>query len=107
MRAVPLLSALALLAACTGSGRPVGDSVNERLARTVVTPVLQNYMPTPQAQAATDCVIGQATPMELHNLAKDFGVRAGTLTVQNVATILRRPATAECLRARGIGPIAG
>jgi hypothetical protein len=51
--------------------------------------------------------MANASPGEIRALARDVGTRAGTLTVQNVATILRRPATAACLRARGVGPVAG
>lgn len=98
-----LLPLALLLAAC--SPQTVADNVNRRAARSVVVPVLQNYMTAPQAEAAADCVIVNATPAELAALARDVGVRAGSLTVQNVVTVVRRPATGECMRARGVGPV--
>ncbi|MDR0810086.1 MAG: hypothetical protein LBE86_13335 [Gemmobacter sp.] len=100
-----LITSLLLAAAC--SPQSLADSVTRKAARSVVVPVLQNYMPAAGAEAATDCVMANASPSEINALARDVGVRAGTLTVQNVAAILRRPATADCLRARGLGPVAG
>lgn len=100
-RLLPL--ALIVVAAC--SPQTMADNVNRRAARTVVVPVLQNYMTAPQAEAAADCVIVNATPAELSALARDVGVRAGTLTVQNVVNVVRKPATGACMRARGIGPV--
>lgn len=100
-----LIASLLLAAAC--SPQTLADSMSRKAARSVVVPVMQNYMPAPRAEAAADCVMANATPAEINALARDVGVRAGSLTVQNVATILRRPATAECLRARELGPVAG
>ncbi|MBT9247574.1 hypothetical protein KM031_13930 [Gemmobacter fulvus] len=104
-RLIAPLLLLTALAAC--NPQTVAQNINTRAARSVVVPVMQNYMTAPQAEAAADCVIANASPAELQGLARDVGVRAGTLTVQNVANILRRPATASCMRARGIGPVAG
>lgn len=100
-RFVPLALILGTLAGCASSNA-ISDSVNRRAARSVVVPVLQNYLTAPQAEAAADCVIANATPAELGSLARDVGVRAGTLTVQNVIGVVRRPATGACLRQRGV-----
>ncbi|RID92513.1 hypothetical protein D2N39_07685 [Gemmobacter lutimaris] len=104
---MPRLALACLLLAAACSPQAMADNVSARAARSVVVPVMQNYMAAPQAEAAADCVMANASPGEIRALARDVGTRAGTLTVQNVATILRRPATAECLRMRGIGPVAG
>lgn len=90
----------AALAAC--SPQTLTDGVTDRAARAVVVPVLQNYMTAPQAEAAAGCVLANADSAEKRALARDVGVRAGTLTVQNVTNIIRRPATGACLRTRGI-----
>ena len=90
----------AALAAC--SPQTLTDGVTERAARSVVVPVLQNYMTAPQAEAAAGCVLTNADMAEKRALARDVGVRAGSLTVQNVTNIIRRPTTGACLRARGI-----
>lgn len=100
-RIVTIALIAASLSACAANNS-IADSVNRRAARSVVVPVLQNYMTAPQAEAAADCVIANATPAELGSLARDVGVRAGTLTVQNVVGVVRRPATGACLRERGI-----
>ncbi|SEN93075.1 hypothetical protein SAMN04488103_109108 [Gemmobacter aquatilis] len=102
-----LLLPLCLLALTACSPQTLADSVNRKAARTVVVPVLQTYMTAPQAETAADCVMANASPAEMAALARDVGTRAGTLTVQNVVTIVRRPATGACMRAAGVGPIAG
>ena len=99
------IATLALIAAAlTGcaASNSIADGVNRRAARSVVVPVLQNYMTAPQAEIAADCVIANASPAELGSLARDVGVRAGTLTVQNVVAVVRRPATGACMRERGV-----
>ncbi|MCJ8140447.1 hypothetical protein [Falsirhodobacter halotolerans] len=102
MRAVALL-ALAALTACTS----VTDSVTRRAAKSVVNPVLAQYMPSGQAAAATDCVITNASSAELGALAQDVGTRAGTSTVQTVMGIVTRPATTQCLLAQGLPTLPG
>ncbi|WP_151718736.1 hypothetical protein [Gemmobacter serpentinus] len=99
-RATLIVLTGAALAAC--SPQSLTDGVTERAARSVVVPVLQNYMTAPQAEAAAGCVLANADMAEKRALARDVGVRAGTLTVQNVTNIIRRPATAACLRTRGV-----
>ncbi|WP_162528168.1 hypothetical protein [Gemmobacter caeruleus] len=98
--ALLLLAALPLAAAC--SPQTITDNVTDRAARSVVVPVLQNYMTAPQAEIAADCVLSSAAPAEKRALARDVGVQAGSLTVQNVTNIVRRPATGDCMRARGV-----
>ena len=53
-------------------------------------------------EIAADCVLGNADIAERRALARDVGVRPGTLTSQNVTNIIRRPGTGACLRSRGV-----
>ncbi len=98
---------LSLFAVAACSPQVVADNVTDRAARAVVVPVMQNYMPAPQAETAADCILQNASIEERRALARDVGVRAGTRTVQNVVSIISRPGTGACMRARGIGPIGG
>ncbi|WP_045387463.1 hypothetical protein [Falsirhodobacter sp. alg1] len=98
MRNAALITFLALLTACTS----VQDSVARRAARSVVNPVVAQYMPSGQATAATDCIINNANAGELSALSRDIGTRAGTSTVQTVMGIIARPATTQCLVSQGL-----
>ncbi|NUB44381.1 hypothetical protein GEU84_008300 [Fertoebacter nigrum] len=92
------LPALLLLAAC--NPQDMADSVARRAAKSVVVPVVQQYMPAPQAEGVANCVIDNASAGEISSLARDVGTRAGTSTVQTVLAIARRPATTQCLLAQ-------
>ena len=86
--------ALVALSACT--------QINTRAAETVVRPVVSKGLTGAQAEVATQCVISNATPTELAELARDVGVYAGSLTEQRVLEIIKRPATSACIAsARG------
>ena len=100
LRAPLALLALTGIAAC--SPQSLANSVTDRAARSVTVQVLQAYMTAPQAEIAADCVLGNADPAERRALARDVGVRPGTLTSQNVTNIIRRPGTGACLRQRGV-----
>ena len=95
--------ALAVLAAC--SPTDVADKVGRRAAETVVLPVVSRNLPGPAAQAATACIVGNATAAEVQALARDIAVEAGTLTVQTIAAIAARPETLACLTAAGLPPL--
>lgn len=90
----------ATLAAC--SPQDLADSVGRQAASTVVLPVMQQDMPTPQAQRATDCIIGNASAAEIQALARDVAVVAGTLTEANIRAIALRPGTQTCFASNGI-----
>lgn len=100
MRGAALASCALALAAC--SPQSVADSVARQTARTVVLPVVEQYMPGPAAQGVTTGIIDNATAQELSALSRDVGVRAGTTTVQNVVTIATRPDTIRCLQTSGL-----
>lgn len=92
-------SALAL-GACTTTN-PM-DALARASAKSVVLPVVQQRLPGPQAEAVAVCVIDNANAAELASLARDVGTRAGTTTVQTIATILQRPDTVQCVLRAGI-----
>jgi hypothetical protein len=94
----PLLAAL-LLAAC--SPQQFADDVTRQAAESVVTPILDDYMPPAQAAGATTCILDNARPEEIRALARDVAVQAGTTTVQNVLNIATRPGTITCLASIG------
>jgi hypothetical protein len=96
-------AALIVLSAC--SPQDVADTVTRQAAETVITPILDDYMPAPQAKGATVCILDNATPAELQGLARDVAVLAGTTTVQTVLAIAARPATQACLASVGAPPV--
>lgn len=100
----PLLASLLLLTACV-STNPV-EAVARASAKSVVLPVVQQRLPGPQAEAVAVCVIDNANTDEIFSLARDVGTRAGTSTVQTIATILQRPATIQCVLRAGIPGLA-
>lgn len=97
-RFLPL--AVLTLAAC--DPQAMADSVGRRAASSVVLPVMQQGMASPEAQRATDCVVTNASADEVKALARDIGVVAGTLTKANIRTIAVRPETQACFAANGI-----
>ncbi|MFN4157717.1 MAG: hypothetical protein ACK4GO_04855 [Gemmobacter sp.] len=94
---------LICLAAC--DPQAAADNVARAAARSVVVPVVGQYLPGPAAETAAICVIDNATSLEIQSLARDVGTRAGTSTVTTVLAIAQRPATLQCLLSRGVGPI--
>ncbi|WP_323005560.1 hypothetical protein [Pseudorhodobacter sp.] len=95
---------LALLAACT-TVNPV-EQIARSTAKSVVLPVVQQRLPGPQAEAVAVCVIDNANTDEIMTLAKDVGNRAGSRTVQTIATILQRPNTVQCVLGAGLPGLA-
>jgi hypothetical protein len=102
---IRLIPVVLLLSACTGQMNPIEATVRAT-AKSVVLPVVQERVPGPQAEVVTGCIIDNATRDEAVELARDVGNRAGTSTIQNIAAILRRPATLQCVQRAGIGGLA-
>ena len=96
--------ALILLAAC--SPQDMADQVGRRAAESVVIPVMSTRMPSGLAQAATTCIVQNASAAEVQALARDVGVVAGSLTKSNIGTIAARPETQACFAAAGV-PMVG
>ena len=99
MRALAVF-ALLITAAC--NPQQMADSVARRAAKSVVVPVVQQYLPAPQAEGIANCVIDNANAGEISSLARDVGTRAGTTTVQTVMTVLQRPGTRDCVTRAGL-----
>ncbi|MBN2629363.1 MAG: hypothetical protein JXR75_02345 [Rhodobacteraceae bacterium] len=97
------LGCVALVSAC--DRQQVADSIGRKAAASVVLPVVQNAMPTPVAQKATDCIVRNATAAEVQALMRDVGVVAGTTTKANIRAIAIRPETAACFAASGVPPV--
>lgn len=105
MRAAAFATACVLaLSACTTTN-PV-EAVARASAKSVVLPVVQQRLPGPQAEAVAVCIIDNATTTEIMSLARDVGTRAGTTTVQTIATILQRPNTMQCVLGAGLPGLA-
>lgn len=100
-----IVASALMLAAC--SPQTVADNVARSAARSVVNPVVAQYMPSGQAEAATNCIIDNADAGELSTLARDIGTRAGTTTVQIVARVASRPSTMQCLGSQGLPALTG
>lgn len=104
-KALSALVAISLLAAC--DPQVVADKAMRRTAETVVRPVLARELPGNAAEAATQCVLDAASPEEIRALARDVGVEAGTLTVQNIRNLATRPSAAACFARSGVPPLKG
>jgi hypothetical protein len=98
-RQIALIFVTTGLAAC--SPQQFADDVTRQAAESVVTPILDDYMPPAQAAGATRCVLDNASPDEIRALARDVAVQAGTTTVQNVLNIATRPGTLQCFATIG------
>lgn len=101
MRAALMLVLVPLtLAAC--SPQDMADKIGRRTAETVVRPIVDNRLTGPQADAATRCVVQNASAAEVQSLARDVGVYAGTSTEAVVWAIVARSETQSCLAAAGV-----
>lgn len=101
--ALPATALLLAVSAC--SPTDVADKIGRRAAETVVLPVVSRYLPGPQAQGVTRCIIDNASAAEVQTLARDIAVEAGTSTVATVMAIAARPETAACMTAAGLPPL--
>jgi hypothetical protein len=101
MRGLALTMACVLAVSACTTTNPV-EAVARASAKSVVLPVVQQRLPGPQAEAVAICVIDNANTNEIMSLARDVGTRAGTTTVQTIATILQRPNTLQCVLGAGI-----
>lgn len=103
MRTALFGAALVALAAC--SPQEMAGKVTARAAETVVRPVVARDLTAAQADAATACILANASPAEVQGLARDVAVEAGTVTEANIRAIAARPATVACLAAAGLPPL--
>lgn len=99
-RFAPLALIALTLAAC--SPQDMADKIGRRTAETVVRPIVDDRLAGPQAEAATQCVVQNATAEEVQALVRDVGVYAGTSTEATVWAIVARSETQSCLAASGV-----
>ena len=97
------LMAMLLVAAC--SPTDIADKVGRRAAESVVMPVVSADMPAGPAQAATNCIVANATAAEVQTLARDVAVVAGTSTKATIRAIALRPEAQACFNANGVPPV--
>ena len=100
MRGAALIVASLALTACDPT--QVADKVGRRAADTVVRPIVADYLPGPQAEIATRCIVDNASADDVKALAKDIGVGAGSRTVATVFRIALQPGAASCMAAAGV-----
>jgi hypothetical protein len=91
---------LLALAAC--SPQTLADQVGRRAAESVVMPVMAQSLPSGPAQAATTCIVENASAAEVQALARDVAVVAGTLTKATIRAIAQRPEVLACFAAQGV-----
>jgi hypothetical protein len=96
------LVVLSVLSMTACSPQQLADNVTRQAAESVIVPILEDYMPAPQAKGASVCILDNATPDELRMIARDVAVYAGSSTVQNVLAVASRPATLACFRTIGV-----
>lgn len=102
----PLLGLMLMTGLCACDLAEMADKVGRRAADSVVLPVVSRSLQGPQAQAATQCIVANASAAEVQSLARDVGVEAGTSTVATIAAIASRPDTRDCLGRAG-APLGG
>ena len=91
-------------AACTPQQQ---DELARDAAKQAVRPVIQERLPGVPAEAATDCVIDNATASEILSLAADAVTGPTANTVEIVSDVLSRPETLTCLATEGLPPLLG
>ncbi|WP_224825368.1 hypothetical protein [Cognatishimia sp. MH4019] len=104
MRIAAAVFASVVLVGCdTG----IGDSVARETARSVVKPIVAQYLPGPGGEAITDCVIDNASGAEILQLARAAATGPDDSTVQVVLDISRRPDTINCISRDGLSAVLG
>ena len=100
---IRLLPVVMLLAAC--DPQQLADQVGRRAAASVVMPVVSADMPAGPAQAATTCIVQNASAAEVQALARDVAVVAGSSTKATIRAIALRPEAQACFAASGVPPV--
>ena len=97
---IPALAALLGLSACGDDG--LADQLARKEAKDAVRPVLTQRFPGVPLEPATDCVIDNASAVEILKLAKAGVTGLGPEETQLVVEIATRPETIECLLKNGL-----
>jgi hypothetical protein len=106
MRHYGIITVIAVaLAAC--NPMELADQATQRAANAVIVSVLSQELPAPVANRAAGCIIDAATPAELRAIAADFGVSAGTQTVENIRNLALRPQAINCFARASVPSLLG
>ncbi|MEL6510814.1 MAG: hypothetical protein AAFQ47_13040 [Pseudomonadota bacterium] len=99
----------AVLAGLTlaGCDTAFGDQLARDAARSVVKPIVAQYLPGPGGEAITNCVIDNASGAEILQLARAAATGPDDTTVQVVLDISRRPETIDCISRDGLSAVLG
>jgi hypothetical protein len=96
--AVAALLAAPVLVACTSAG---GDRIARDAAKSVIGRTVATRFPGVPVGPAVDCLIENATRDEVLGLASDTMTGPTAATTETIFLVARRPATIQCLAARG------
>jgi hypothetical protein len=88
-----------VLAGCTAQQQ---DQIARDAARSAITPVLIERFPGVPLEPALNCVIDNASAVQIRALALDSVAGPTESTVQIVTDIVSRPETLTCLAAEGL-----
>ncbi|MCK0150566.1 hypothetical protein MWU54_11060 [Marivita sp. S6314] len=87
------------LAACSPQAQ---DEIAREAARSAITPVLVDRFPGVPLEPTLDCVIDNASAVQIRALALDSVTGPTENTVQIVSDIVSKPETLTCLAAEGL-----
>ncbi len=99
---IPALAAVMALSACGDDG--LADQLARKEAKDTIRPVISKRFPGVPLEPATDCVIDNASAVEILQLAKAGVTGLGPEETQLVIEIATRPETVECLLKDGLAP---
>ena len=94
-----VLASLVLLAGCSVQQQ---DRIAREAARSAITPVLVERFPGIPLEPTLDCVIDNASAVQIRALALDGVTGPTQSTVQIVTDIISQPETLACLAAEGL-----
>ncbi len=78
------------------------DQIAREAARSAITPVIAERFPGVPLQPAVDCIIDNASAVQIRALAADAVVGPNENTAQIVSDIVSKPETLTCLAAEGL-----
>ena len=85
-----------------GCSQQAQDEIARDAARSAITPVLTERFPGVPLEPALNCVIDNASAIQIRALALDSVTGPTENTVQIVSDIVSKPETLTCLAAEGL-----
>ena len=103
MRALAVIPFL-FLAACTQVQQAVDDTARQGAKGVVAETLATRFSQVPKELITpfTDCVIDNASALEIRDFARAAVVGVDDQTVQTVRAVLARPETVQCLQSRAL-----